>query len=285
MYYLYEAAVGGGIPLISTLHGSFGANGIRRIAGILNGTTNYILTRLRVDGMSFDDRCASRKQGAMPKKDPSADVDGLDTARKICILASIVSGRSVRLRDCRAIEGIRGICRHTEAAALLGYSLKLLGVYENGETYTTPCLVPFESLLSATEDVFNAVSITGTAVGEVVLYGRGAARFRRLRPSSPTSSRPSTAPVRPCSAPSRTSRTRRLRRRAGLSMRTSSPMQFPAAPCARAAVAAALSSARTPTRASGAVCRATVNTACSTRWTRPKTRESKNMFYYQKPPT
>ena len=124
VYYLYEAAVGGGIPLISTLHGSFGANGIRRIAGILNGTTNYILTRLR---------------------------------------------------DCRAIEGIRGILpAHTEAAALLGYSLKLLGVYENGETYTAPCLVPFESLLSATEDVFNAVSITGTAVGEVVLYGRGA---------------------------------------------------------------------------------------------------------------
>lgn len=175
VYYLYEAAVGGGIPLISTLHGSFGANGIRRIAGILNGTTNYILTRLRVDGMSFDDALRIAQERGYAEKDPSADVDGLDTARKICILASIVSGKSVRLRDCRAIEGIRGILpAHTEAAALLGYSVKLLGVYENGETYTAPCLVPFESLLSATEDVFNAVSITGTAVGEVVLYGRGA---------------------------------------------------------------------------------------------------------------
>lgn len=230
VYYLYEAAVGGGIPLISTLHGSFGANGIRRIAGILNGTTNYILTRLRVDGMSFDDALRIAQERGYAEKDPSADVDGLDTARKICILASIVSGRSVRLRDCRAIEGIRGILpEHTEAAALLGYSLKLLGVYENGETYTAPCLVPFESLLSATEDVFNAVSIIGTAVGEVVLYGRGAGALPTASAIvSDVIEAINGALVRPCSAPSRTSRTRRLRRRAGLSMWTSSPMQSPA---------------------------------------------------------
>lgn len=124
--------------------------------------------------MSFDDALRIAQERGYAEKTVRRR-RWADTARKICILASIVSGRSVRLRDCRAIEGIRGILpEHTEAAALLGYSLKLLGVYENGETYTAPCLVPFESLLSATEDVFNAVSIIGTAVGEVVLYGRGA---------------------------------------------------------------------------------------------------------------
>ena len=169
------AAAGGGIPWLTSLSRASQLDEITAVEGILNGTTNYILTRLRVDGMSFDDALRIAQERGYAEKDPSADVDGLDTARKICILASIVSGRSVRLRDCRAIEGIRGILpEHTEAAALLGYSLKLLGVYENGETYTAPCLVPFESLLSATEDVFNAVSIIGTAVGEVVLYGRGA---------------------------------------------------------------------------------------------------------------
>ena len=175
VFYLYEAAVGGGIPLISTLHGSFGANGIRRIAGILNGTTNYILTRLLDDGMAFDDALRLAQEKGYAEKDPTADVDGLDTARKICILASIASGKSIRLRDCRAIEGIRGILpAHVEAALLHGFSIKLLGVYENGTVCTAPYLVPLDSLLSATNDVFNAVSITGTAVGEVVLYGRGA---------------------------------------------------------------------------------------------------------------
>ena len=137
VFYLYEAAVGGGIPLISTLHGSFGANGIRRIAGILNGTTNYILTRLLDDGMAFDDALRLAQEKGYAEKAPTADVDGLDTARKICILASIASGKSIRLRDCRAIEGIRGILpAHVEAALLHGFSIKLLGVYENGTVHS-----------------------------------------------------------------------------------------------------------------------------------------------------
>ena len=125
--------------------------------------------------MAFDDALRLAQEKGYAEKDPTADVDGLDTARKICILASIASGKSIRLRDCRAIEGIRGILpAHVEAALLHGFSIKLLGVYENGTVCTAPYLVPLDSLLSATNDVFNAVSITGTAVGEVVLYGRGA---------------------------------------------------------------------------------------------------------------
>ena len=174
-------------------------------------------------------RSGSHRKKATPRSDPTADVDGLDTARKICILASIASGKSIRLRDCRAIEGIRGILpAHVEAGLLHGFSIKLLGVYENGTVCTAPYLVPLDSLLSATNDVFNAVSITGTAVGEVVLYGRGAgALAEQLRPLSPTSLRPSTAPVPLCSARKRTSRGRGAYRRAASSTWTARPDALP----------------------------------------------------------
>ena len=175
VFYLYEASVGGGIPLISTLHGSFGANEIIRIAGILNGTTNFILARMKKDGADFESALSVARERVYAERDPSADIDGYDTARKICILATIASGRRVSLSDCAVIEGIRAVRReHIEAASALGFVIKLLGVFEDGCVFVAPHLVPCDSILGAVDEVFNAVSITGSAVGEVMLYGQGA---------------------------------------------------------------------------------------------------------------
>ena len=112
VYYLYEASVGGGIPVISTLHSSFGSNTPGRVAGILNGTTNFILSKMKNDGLAFDEALSLAKELGFAERDPSADVDGFDTARKICILTALCRGVYAGLGDCAVIEEIgRASCR------------------------------------------------------------------------------------------------------------------------------------------------------------------------------
>ena len=182
VYYLYEAAVGGGIPLISTLHGSFGANGIRRIAGILNGTTNFMLTKMAEEGMPFADALALAQELGYAERDPSADIEGHDSCRKICILASLAFGRHVYPSQVYT----QGISTITSAdvryAAAWGGVIKLIGIarkLEDGRLHAlvAPMLLPGSSLLADVNDVFNGIMVRGDAIGDVVFYGRGAGKL------------------------------------------------------------------------------------------------------------
>lgn len=179
--YLYEASVGGGIPVIHPLFHCLSGNKITRIAGILNGTTNYILERMEKDGCSFEDALSSAQRLGYAEANPMADIEGLDAARKICILASVCFGSWYRLDDCAEITGISGVTgKHIEEAKKLGYKIKLLGVAENAEAgkgallFVKPCLVPDDDLLYAVNGVFNCIEVTGNLVGEVAFYGHGA---------------------------------------------------------------------------------------------------------------
>ena len=178
--YLYEAAVGGGIPALRSLKTSLASDKITRVAGILNGTTNYILTRMKNEGGSFDDALAEAKSLGYAEADPTADVDGLDAQRKIMILAAIASGRLVPESAVKA-ETMRNITEADLAAAeAFGGTVKILGLYENGDR---PCLgvAPFvvmnESILASVNDVFNAIFVSCESTGDVMYYGRGAGRY------------------------------------------------------------------------------------------------------------
>ena len=177
--YLYEASVGGGIPIIRPLRDCFTADKITKITGILNGTTNYILTRMADTGCSMEDALKEAQALGYAEQDPTADVEGYDTARKICILAGLAFGVTVPYTAIPHLEGIRGVTKEDMALAReAGYSIKLLGSAElaQGKLRLTvaPHLVPADSMLSSVRGVFNAVSVTGDAVGEVIFYGQGA---------------------------------------------------------------------------------------------------------------
>ncbi len=179
--YLFEASVGGGIPVIRPLARCLAANEITDLAGIINGTTNYILTKMFRDGQSFDAALSRAQEKGYAEKDPSADVDGLDVCRKIAILASMVLGKRV---DCDKIptRGIRSITDVDVAyAEKLGCAIKLLGraVFKDGRAAVSvgPALVPSDVPLSGIEGVYNGVLIEGNMVGRVMLYGRGAGKL------------------------------------------------------------------------------------------------------------
>ena len=176
--YLFEASVGGGIPVLRPLSEDLAVNRIDGIAGILNGTTNYILTRMFGAGATFAEALAEAQERGYAERDPSADVDGIDTCRKICILTALATGI---LPDAAFVhtEGISGIrTADVRAAAAAGYSIRLLGrmVPEGGNYYVmvAPHFVPDACPLAHTSDVFNAVLCTGNCVGDVMFYGRGA---------------------------------------------------------------------------------------------------------------
>ena len=179
--YLFEASVGGGIPLLRTLNTGLSQENITRVAGILNGTTNYILTKMNRDGADFDTVLRRAQELGYAERNPEADVEGHDTARKIAIITSLISGRTARYEDVPC-EGITKIDRMDFAcAAALHAEVKLLGLCEkDGDgryaVITAPFLVPEESLLAPVQDVFNGVLIHGTMVDDVVLIGRGAGR-------------------------------------------------------------------------------------------------------------
>jgi len=175
---LYEASVAGGIPLIRPLRESLAGERIRRVMGIVNGTTNYILTRMSEEGASYTEALAEAQSLGYAERDPTADVEGFDAGAKAAILATIAFGRHVVAGDVYR-EGIAGVTAVDIAfASRLGYVVKLLAVAELVDDRVAvrvhPAMIPSTHPLAAVRDSFNAVFIEGEAVGELMLYGRGA---------------------------------------------------------------------------------------------------------------
>ncbi len=176
----YEASVGGGIPVIKALREGLVANRIKAIYGILNGTCNYILTRMELEGADFEPILADAQKLGYAEAEPSLDVDGFDTAHKASILASLAYGEWFGM-DPVYVEGIREVSQLDLAFAdELGYRIKLLAIIkqidENVQLRIHPTLIPKDSMLGNVNGVFNAVSIEGDFVGQSMFYGRGAGR-------------------------------------------------------------------------------------------------------------
>ena len=174
----FEAAVAGGIPAIKALREGLAANHITRVAGILNGTCNYILTVMREAGREFADVLADAQKLGYAEADPSFDVDGIDAAHKLSILAALAFGRPVAFKDVY-VEGIRNVSALDIAFANeLGYRIKLLGIARQTdagiEARVHPCMVPASAPIARVDGVFNAVVAEGDFVGRVMLEGRGA---------------------------------------------------------------------------------------------------------------
>ncbi len=177
----FEASVAGGIPVIKALREGLAGNRLERVYGILNGTSNYILTTMRETGREFAEVLAEAQKLGYAEADPSFDIDGVDAAHKLAILASVGFGRPVDLAGVYA-EGIRHVSRlDINFAEELGYRIKLLGIArltEDGlEQRVHPCMVPRATPIAAVEGVYNAVVAEGDFVGRVVLQGRGAGAF------------------------------------------------------------------------------------------------------------
>jgi homoserine dehydrogenase len=174
----FEAAVAGGIPVIKALREGLAGNRISRIAGILNGTCNYILTQMRERGREFADVLADAQKLGYAEADPSFDIDGIDAAHKLAILAALAFGRPVAF-DAVHVEGIRGVSALDIGFANdLGYRIKLLGLARQTEAgieaRVHPCMVPETAPIARVDGVFNAVVTEGDFVGRVMLEGRGA---------------------------------------------------------------------------------------------------------------
>ncbi len=180
--YLFEASVGGGIPILRPLSECMAANAILEICGILNGTSNYIFTRMVADGVPFDQALKAAQANGYAEQDPTADIEGYDTCRKLCILSSIAFGWHL-LPEQVPTRGITKVSLEDERAAdRLGYRVKLLGrsiAAEDGTVtaYVEPHLVPVEEPLAGVDDVFNAILVKGDATGDVMFYGRGAGKL------------------------------------------------------------------------------------------------------------
>ena len=177
--YLFEASVGGGIPVLHPLTQCMAANRVDEIYGILNGTTNFILTKMVKEGASFAEVLKLAQEKGYAEADPTADVEGIDAGRKICILADLAFGHQVDPAQV-PMEGITGIdLKDVEIAGRHGYRIKLLGRclrLEGGRrtAYVAPHLLSEENPMSDVNDVFNAVVVRGNATGEVMFYGKGA---------------------------------------------------------------------------------------------------------------
>jgi len=175
---LFEAAVAGGIPAIKALREGLAANRITRVAGILNGTCNYILTTMRAEAREFAEALAEAQRLGYAEADPSFDIDGIDAAHKLAILAALAFGRPVDFGSVH-VEGIRSVSALDIAfAGELGYRIKLLGIAERTAAGVSarihPVMIPVTSPLAPVEGVFNAVAFEGDFVGRVLLEGRGA---------------------------------------------------------------------------------------------------------------
>ncbi|KXV68443.1 homoserine dehydrogenase [Acetobacter malorum] len=175
---LFEAAVAGGIPAIKMVREGLAADRLLRIGGILNGTCNYILTVMRETGKDFGTVLADAQQLGYAEADPSTDIDGLDAAHKLTILAGLAFGQPVAFESLH-VEGIRRIgALDLTFARTLGYRIKLLGMARMGETgleaRVTPCLVPENAPIAQVDGVFNAVVAEGAFAGRLMIEGRGA---------------------------------------------------------------------------------------------------------------
>jgi len=180
VYVMLEAAVGGGIPIIQPLKQSLSVNRIHAVTGIVNGTTNYILTRMQTEGSSFDDVLADAQNLGYAEADPTTDVDGLDAADKIAILASIANDCRINLEDVYC-EGIRQVSKTDIAyAEKLGFVIKLLAIAKRSapnvplSVRVHPTLVPKTHPLASISGVNNAILIEGDPIGQVMFFGPGA---------------------------------------------------------------------------------------------------------------
>lgn len=176
----FEASVGGGIPIIKSLREGLIANEMEGIYGIVNGTSNYILTQMEERGMDFRDALKEAQDKGYAERDPSLDIKGFDSAHKLAILASLGFGRSIKLSDIY-VEGIQDVSqKDIEYANEFGYCIKLLAIAKKDndelEVRVHPTLIPRKHLLSNVKDVFNAIYIQGDLVGEQMFYGKGAGR-------------------------------------------------------------------------------------------------------------
>ena len=174
----FEASVGGGIPLLRGVHQGLAGNRVSEIFGIVNGTTNYILTKMSLEGMEFDDALAEARRMGYAEADPTYDIEGLDAAHKIAILASIAFGKWVTV-DMVFREGIESITqRDISYARDLGYAIKLLAISKKGrpgpEVRVHPTLIPSNHLLSSVLDNFNAIFVHTDSAGPGLFYGTGA---------------------------------------------------------------------------------------------------------------
>jgi homoserine dehydrogenase len=177
----FEASVGGGIPIIKSLREGLVANHIGAAYGILNGTCNYILTRMEQEGLAFDDVLKAAQSAGYAEAEPSLDIDGHDTAHKAALLASLAYGFPVPMSSVH-VEGIRGLAQEEiRYAAELGYRIKLLGIIKQSDAgvgvSVHPTLVPHGHMLASVGGVFNAVLVRGDVVGDTLYYGRGAGRL------------------------------------------------------------------------------------------------------------
>lgn len=174
----FEAAVGGGIPILRTLRESLAGDRILKLAGIINGTANYILTRMSREGLEFETVLAEAQRLGYAEADPTFDIDGVDSAHKVAILAMMAFGSPIRLEEI-PVEGIRHIKPiDLEFGREFGYVLKLLGIaVDHGDSIDIrvhPSFLPENSLLAEVDGVFNAIELSGQFLGPLLLYGRGA---------------------------------------------------------------------------------------------------------------
>ena len=179
--FMFEASTGGAIPVLRPMHTCLAANEITAVAGILNGTTNFILTKMIEENMPFDKALSTAQELGYAEKDPTADIEGHDACRKICILASLAFGRHV-YPDWVHTEGITKLTSEDAAyAAENGYAIKLIGsVEQNGDKVlplVAPRFVPRSCQLYNVSDVFNAIMVYGNGFDEVMFYGKGAGKL------------------------------------------------------------------------------------------------------------
>ena len=179
--FFFEASVGGGIPIIRPLNQCLSANKIDEIAGILNGTTNFILTKMIKEGMGFDEALKIAQELGYAEKDPTADVEGHDTCRKICILSALAFGKHV-YPDNIHTEGITKITlEDVKYCESIGSVIKLIGYASEKDgkvtVMTCPAVIDGDSQLAGVNDVFNAILVRGDATGDVVFYGKGAGKL------------------------------------------------------------------------------------------------------------
>ncbi|HHI97878.1 MAG TPA: homoserine dehydrogenase, partial [Thermodesulfatator atlanticus] len=177
----FEAAVGGGVPIIKTLKESLAGNRIKSLTGIVNGTCNYILTRMTDEGLSFEEALAEAQEAGFAEADPSLDVDGIDAAHKLALLTTLAYGTEISLEDIY-VEGIREIEPLDIAFAReLGFVTKLLAICketENGlEVRVHPALIAEDHVLASVRMAYNAFYVRGDAVGDILLYGLGAGQM------------------------------------------------------------------------------------------------------------
>ena len=179
--FYFEASVGGGIPVIRTIYHNYAGENLTEITGIMNGTTNFILTDMREKGADFDEVLAEAQRLGYAERDPSSDIDGFDTSRKTAILLSMASGNRCRHEDIYT-EGIRNISRlDFDYARELGMTIKLLGSVQQVEdkyfAYVVPMVIPRSDPLFSVDGVFNGIKIVGNCLGTTMLYGMGAGKL------------------------------------------------------------------------------------------------------------